>query len=135
MIMYKRRNKKAPIHLPEVNVIPLIDVSLMLLLVFMITAPMLRQGIKVDLPQGKSQETKDLKEDLVVAVDKKGLLYLNDKQYSEDKLLTALKEKAGSSNTVFVRGDKDANYGKVLELVDRIKVISGLQYVALSTRA
>ena len=133
--MYKRRNKKSPIHLPEVNVIPLIDVSLMLLLVFMITAPMLRQGIKVDLPQGKSQETKDLKEDLVVAVDKKGALYLNDKQYSEDKLLTALKEKAGTANTVFVRGDKDANYGKVLELVDRIKVISGLQYVALSTRA
>ncbi len=130
-----RNRKRREIHLPEVNVIPLIDVSLMLLLVFMITAPMLRQGIKVDLPQGKSQETKDLKEDLVVCLDKKGHLYLNDKKLSEDQLLDALKDKASSANTVFVRGDREANYGKVLELVDRIKIIAGLKYVALSTRA
>jgi biopolymer transport protein TolR len=134
--MWKRRNKRSrAIHLPEVNVIPLIDVALMLLLVFMITAPMLRQGIKVDLPQGKSQETRDLKEEIVVFLDKSGKTYLNDKALSEDQLLTQLRQSAATANTVFVKGDRDGSYGRVIELVDRIKLIPGLKYVALSTRA
>lgn len=133
--MYKRRRKQRTLHLPEVNVIPLIDVSLMLLLVFMITAPMIRQGIKVDLPHGKSQETKDLKEDLTVFLDKSGGMHLNDKKVTDEQLMNLLSKKAteSASNTVFVKADRAVHYGKVIELVDRIKYVAGLKYVALST--
>ncbi len=130
-----RRRSRGTTAMPEVNVIPLIDVSLMLLVVFMVTTPMLQHGIKVDLPQGKSQETKDVKQELVVYIDKQEKLFLNDAAMTQDSLLAALKKKSGgqSDKTVFVKADRSVNYGKVIEVVDQIKCVGGIKYVALAT--
>jgi biopolymer transport protein TolR len=135
--------RRRPRHttLPEVNVIPLIDVSLMLLVVFMVTTPMLQHGIKVELPQGQSQETKDAKQDLVVYIEKaadsksKEKLYLNDTAMTQDALLSKLKSKTQgqTDKTVFVKADRAVNYGKVIEIVDQIKCVGGIKYVALAT--
>lgn len=135
MRMWSRRRLRNSVHSPEVNVIPLIDVSLMLLVVFMVTMPMLKQGIKVELPQGKSQETKDASEELVIYIDKKSAVFFNDKQLSLEALIAALAKRvpAKSDKTIFVKADRAVNYGKVIEVVDRIKQVGGIKYVALAT--
>jgi biopolymer transport protein TolR len=129
--------RRRPRHttLPEVNVIPLIDVSLMLLVVFMVTTPMLQHGIKVDLPQGQSQETKDAKQELVVYINKQEKLFLNDTAMTQESLLNTLKTKTRgqADKTVFVKADRAVNYGKVIELVDQLKCVGGIKYVALAT--
>jgi biopolymer transport protein TolR len=127
----RRRNRSA-IVLPEVNVIPLIDVSLMLLVVFMVTTPMLQHGIKVELPRGHSQEIKDTRQDLVVYVDKNEHFYFNESPVTFDSLIEVLKKRSGSDETVFVKADQSVPYGKVIEVVDRIKYVGGIKYVGLA---
>lgn len=125
--------RKSHDQLPEVNVIPLIDVALMLLLVFMVTTPMLHQGIKVELPKGKAQETRSLDEDLVVHIDKSNNLFFGGQPTTVVKLEQQLKTGIKGDKTVFVKGDRGVSYGTVIELVDRIKQIEGIKYVALAT--
>lgn len=127
----KRRLRQE--HQPEVNVIPLIDVSLMLLLVFMVTTPMLHHGIKVELPKGKAQETRSLEEDLVVHIDKSNNLFLSGQPITTVKLEQQLKTSVKKDQTIFVKADRGISYGTVIELVDRIKQIEGIKYVALAT--
>lgn len=129
----KLKRKSSEQHLPEVNVIPLIDVSLMLLLVFMVTTPMLHHGIKVELPKGKAQETRSLDEDLVVHIDKSNNLFLGGNPTTIAKLEGQLKTGVKKDQTVFVKADRGISYGTVIELVDRIKQIEGIKYVALAT--
>ncbi|HVE44823.1 MAG TPA: protein TolR [Gammaproteobacteria bacterium] len=110
----------------EINLVPFIDVMLVLLVIFMITAPLLTQGVKVDLPQTQAKAlSPDQKEPLIVTVDSSGNFYLNisDKpnQPITARTLTFLVEpqlkaqQAGEQRPVLVRGDKNANYGKVME--------------------
>ena len=133
----KQSPRRRPRHttMPEVNVIPLIDVSLMLLVVFMVTTPMLHHGIKVELPQGQSQEAKGTKQELVVYIDKNSKLFLDDVEMTHDSLLNALKKKSKGQvdKTVFVKADRAVHYGKVIEVVDQIKCVGGIKYVALAT--
>ena len=120
---------------PDVNIIPLIDVSLMLLIVFMITTPALQNGIKVDLPEGRSQELKEQKQELVVYVNKKGDIFCNDVKIPCDQLVEAVKQNVGNDTgkTVFVKADKAVSYGQVIKIVDDIKYVGGVKYVALAT--
>lgn len=129
------RRRSRHTTMPEVNVIPLIDVSLMLLVVFMVTTPMLQHGIKVDLPQGQSQEAKGTKQELVVYIDKNSKLFLGDAEMTQDTLINSLKKKTKGNidQTVFVKADRAVNYGKVIEVVDHIKCVGGIKYVALAT--
>jgi biopolymer transport protein TolR len=131
-----RRRLKQAIALPEINLMPLIDTALTLLVIFMVATPMMQQGIKVDLPQGKSQEIKDQKQELVVFVDKNEKLFLNEVATTFDKLIEDLKKQVTpqSEKTVFVKADKSVHYGKVIEVVDQIKYVGGIKYVALATQ-
>lgn len=110
----------------DINVVPFIDVMLVLLVIFMITAPLLTQGVKVDLPQTTAKPlTPEQKEPLIVTVDSVGNFYLNlsDKPNQPITARTLsfladaqIKGPAGNENRpVLVRGDKNANYGKVME--------------------
>ena len=130
-----RRRNRPVTTLPEVNIVPLIDISLMLLVMFMVTMPMLQHGIKVELPQGQAQETKNAKQDLVVYIDRQEKLFLNDASMTQDTLISELKNKAQghADATVFVKADRAVNYGKVIEVVDQIKCVGGVKYVALAT--
>lgn len=110
----------------DINVVPFIDVMLVLLVIFMITAPLLTQGVKVELPKTASKAlTEQQKEPLIVTVDSTGNFYLNlaDKpsQPITARTLSSLvttqlaSQQTGEQRPVLVRGDKNVNYGKVVE--------------------
>ena len=122
----------------EISLTPLIDTALTLLIIFMVTTPMLQNdsaGIKVNLPEGKAQENKGLDKSLTVVINDKGQLFFDGGKVSEDVLIKTLKNMVSSSNdeTVFVEADRGVPYGKVIQLVDRIKYVGGVKYVALAT--
>lgn len=126
----------------DINVVPLIDVILVLLIVFMITTPLLTQGVKVDLPQTKAQAITDQeKEPLIVTVDAPGNFYLNlaDKpnQPITARTLSFLAgnqlKNQGNNRKVLVRGDKNANYGKVMEAMVLLQQ-AGAKSVGLITQ-
>lgn len=133
--MRRRKRKHKYFSMPEINLTPLIDTALTLLLIFMVAAPALQSGIKVDLPKGNSKEVKG-KQDLVVTVTKNFKLFFNSFPVEKKDLAAAVKKEMGSMDDipVYVRADEGISYGKVIEIVDELKQ-AGVRYVAMSTRA
>jgi len=121
----------------EINVVPYIDVMLVLLVIFMITAPLLTQGIKVELPQApaKPVDTQDL-ETLVVTVNRKGRLYLDDRKITKKRLKQKVAKilKLRPKTPVVVRGDKRVAYGKVIETMVLLQE-AGVPNVGLVTES
>lgn len=129
-------NHKKPIA--EINIVPYVDVMLVLLVIFMATAPMLTQGVQVDLPQATTESLpQEDKPPLVVTVDAKGDLYLDQDNVviAADQL--AIKVKAAlirdPKRTVLVRGDKNVEYGRVMNAMVLLKR-SGVAKVGLMTQ-
>jgi biopolymer transport protein TolR len=117
MVHYRHKRKKL---MSEINVVPYIDVMLVLLVIFMITAPLMAQGVKVNLPTAKAQVVDTTRvENLVVTVDSAGKYYLDDRPVAPgvlvDRVAAVLKTNPKSS--VQVRGDREANYGDVVKLM------------------
>jgi biopolymer transport protein TolR len=112
---YRKRHKKL---MSEINVVPYIDVMLVLLIIFMITAPLLSQGVKVDLPKAASKpvESQD-QETLVVTVDREGRYYLDDRRISSEELRRKVAAilRLRPQTPVLIRGDRTANYGEVVK--------------------
>ena len=112
---YRKRHKKL---MSEINVVPYIDVMLVLLVVFMITAPLLSQGVKVDLPKAAAQpvENQD-RETLVVTVDRDGKYYLDDRRISAEDLRRKVAGtlRARPQTPVLIRGDRQVDYGEVVK--------------------
>ena len=140
MSMYQPGSRKP---MSEINVVPFIDVMLVLLVIFMITAPLLTQGVKVELPKTQAKAIPEQqKEPLIVTVDATGNYYLNlaDKpnQPVTARTLSHLVstqlsgQEADSKRPVLVRGDKNANYGKVLEAMALLQQ-AGAKSVGLIT--
>jgi biopolymer transport protein TolR len=125
--------------LAEINVTPLVDVMLVLLIIFMVTAPMLATGVKVNLPSAKTAQPLDSRDPVVVAVAKDGTLSVGKDPVSPDELAAKVKAKLGGSNGVVqLRGDRDASYGDVVSVMDelaangvsRIAIVSGPRRLA-----
>ena len=118
----------------EINVTPLVDVMLVLLIVFMVTAPLLAAGVKVELPQAKAAQPLDPKEPVVVTVGKDGRLSLGTEEISPDRLVEAVEARLGEDRTrvVRLRGDKDAAYGDVVAVMDRLAT-HGVTHIAIVT--
>lgn len=118
----------------DINVTPLVDVMLVLLIVFMVTAPMMTVSIPVDLPKanGRAASGNQQKEPLVVTVDARGSVYLQDTQVEITTLVAKLKSITGVNPDarVFVRGDKGVAYGRVVEVMGTISA-GGYSKVAL----
>ena len=129
----RRRSRRAAA--PEVSLTPLIDTALTLLVIFMITAPMVQNGIKVDLPQGESKEV-GVQQEFVVTLNKEEKLFFNSFPIDKSALVEAVKSAMKGRNDfpVYIKADEFVSYGKVIEIVDLLKV-SGIKYVAMSTRA
>ncbi len=137
---WKRRVKKKP--MAEINVVPYIDVMLVLLVVFMVTAPLLMQGVKVDLPQAPSAPLDEKQDEpLIVSVDKAGLYYLNlgkddktAKPITEitDTVAKVLRQKPNTP--VLVWGDHSVDYGLVVGLMTQLQA-AGAPSVGLVTEA
>ena len=130
------RNRRVGLEKPSLTLTPLIDTAITLLIIFMITAPMMRNAIKVSLPEGRAKEAGESKQELVVYMNAKEQIFFNDQQISLDNLIATLQECVGESKeqTVFVRADKSVKYGMVIKVVDQIKVVGGVTYVALATQ-
>lgn len=117
MMPYRMRRKRL---MSEINVVPYIDVMLVLLVIFMITAPLLSRGIEVELPQAAAQAVDTRRhEPLVVTVDRAGRYYLDDRPVSAPALRAhvAAVLKRAPATAVLVRGDRSVDYGKVVELM------------------
>ena len=117
----RRRGRHMPMS--EINVTPMVDVMLVLLIIFMVAAPLLQTGIDVNLPESKGQQIEPPKKDPVaVTVKANGDVFIGDSQVPIEELATKLKAIAGNGydETIFVRGDKGVNYGTVMEVMSRI---------------
>jgi biopolymer transport protein TolR len=133
---FNKKQKRALVA--EINVVPYIDVMLVLLIVFMVTAPLLTTGVKVDLPKAVAQPVEE-KEPIEVAIDKDGVYHLNlgnGKSQPEavevivDKIRKILNEKPDTP--VLVRGDQSVDYGTVVSLMARLQE-AGVKGVGLVT--
>ncbi len=117
--------------LAEINVTPLVDVMLVLLIIFMVTAPMLAAGIKVNLPSTKTAQPLETKDPVIVAVTKDGELSVGKDAVTRDALVATVKARLGDSNGVIqLRGDKDAAYGDVVSVMDDLAA-GGVNHIAI----
>jgi biopolymer transport protein TolR len=116
-----RRSRRMPMS--EINVTPLVDVMLVLLIVFMVAAPMMTVGVPVDLPKTKGTASKSEKEVLTVTVKPDGKIYLMEEQVTLSEVGQRLRAiaKEGEDQAVSVRGDKTSNYGELLRVMGRIR--------------
>lgn len=131
------RRKRTAIKMPEVSLTPLIDTALTLLVIFMITTPMMNNVIKVELPSSQVDEMdKHVEQETIVYIDKEQKLYLNGFEMNLLAILKALQVmgKEKKVEIVFVKADQAVEYGKVIDLVDTIKMAGGIKYVALATK-
>jgi biopolymer transport protein TolR len=119
----------------QINVTPLVDVMLVLLVIFMVTAPIIQQGVQVNLPQTRSGAIPGSEEFLVVTVAKDGKVYLNDNAMTTAELgskLAAIK-KLQADKQVYLRADQDVRYGEVMKTIAAIKQ-AGIERLGMVTR-
>jgi len=120
----------------DINVTPLVDVVLVLLIIFMVTAPLMQRGIDVDLPRTVAQ-TSEKEDRLVVSVDKEAKIFINDVQIPLKDLKDQIQKRLPTlknPNAVFLRADQSLRYRTIMELMDEIKR-SGVPTVGLVTEA
>jgi biopolymer transport protein TolR len=116
----------------EINVTPMVDVMLVLLVIFMITAPLLTAGIPVNLPQTKAEALSEPTEPLVVTVNGEGKVFLQETEVPIESLVARLQAITANKpyTKIYVRGDKAINYGRVMEVMGLVKG-AGFAQVAL----
>ena len=116
----------------QINVTPFVDVMLVLLIVFMITAPLLTVGVKVDLPKTKASQLNQKGDPLVISIKKSGDVYIQDRKIEITKLIPQLEAISENNKNIriFVKGDKNANYGYILDVIARVR-LAGYSKAAL----
>ena len=126
----RRRMRGRP--MTEINVAPFVDVMLVLVVIFMIAAPLLTVGVPVDLPKAAVDPLNDEKEPLIITVDAEGRVYLQDTEIEESVLIPRLVavSEANPDLRVFGRGDRAINYGRVMEVMGLVSE-AGFAKVAL----
>lgn len=116
--------------LAEVNITNLVDVMMVLLIIFMLTAPFLQSGVKINLPHAEAKVIEE-KEGVTVMIDKEGNIYINgDKVIWKDFTSVFRRTLESSPPRVFLKADKDARYGSVMRVLGRIKLL-GIEDVGL----
>jgi biopolymer transport protein TolR len=119
----------------QINVTPLVDVMLVLLVIFMVTAPIIQQGVQVNLPQTKASAVPAAEEPLIVTVAKNGKIYLNDNAVSDAELGAKLRaiKKLQTDKQVYLRADQDVRYGVVMKTIAEIKQ-AGIEKLGMISR-
>ena len=130
-----RRGRRKLRPMGEINVTPFVDVMLVLLIVFMVTAPLLTVGVPVDLPKTKASQISDDQTPLVISIKKDGQLGLQNREIGNEELIPRLEAvvRAKPDTRIFVRGDKDVPYGEVLAIMSQVQE-AGFSRVALVTK-
>lgn len=126
----RRRLRGGP--MTEINVAPFVDVMLVLVVIFMIAAPLLTVGVPVDLPKAAVNPLNEDKEPLIITLDAEGRVYLQESEIDENVLISRLVavSEANPDLRVFVRGDRSINYGRVMEVMGMVSE-AGFSKVAL----
>ena len=132
----KRRHRRNPV-MSEINVTPMVDVMLVLLIIFMVSAPLLTVGVPIDLPQSQATSLDQAdKEPLAISVGNGGKVFLQSSEVQIDELVPKLKAiaaaRGGSDERIYVRGDKTVDYGTVMKVMGRLSA-AGFRKVALVT--
>jgi len=132
-----RRYRRRPV-MAEINVTPMVDVMLVLLIIFMVSAPLLTVGVPLDLPQTQAKSLDQDKEPLTVSVNQGGQVYLQNTEIAVEELVAKLKAiteaRGGAEERIFVRGDRQVDYGTVMKVMGRISA-AGFRRVALVTES
>jgi len=128
---YRRRSYRP---MSEINVTPMVDVMLVLLIIFMVAAPLLTVGVPVDLPKTAAATINDQDEPLVISIDKDGKLYLQDTEIVLESLVLRLNAITNNKpdTRIYVRGDRKVDYGTVMKVMGRLSS-AGFSRVALVT--
>ena len=131
----RRRHRRRPV-MAEINVTPMVDVVLVLLIIFMVSAPLLTVGVPIDLPQTQAKSLDQDKEPLAISVNVKGQVYLQETEIGVDELVPKLKAiteaRGGADERIYVRGDRQVDYGTVMRIMGRLSA-AGFRRVALVT--
>ena len=125
-----RRSAKEPIS--EINVTPFVDVMLVLLIIFMVTAPLLTVGVQVDLPETSADTLPEETEPLTLTINAKGEIFIQETKVEYERIIAKIMAVSNNrtDTRIFVRGDKTINYGRVLEIMGMLSG-SGFTKVAL----
>jgi biopolymer transport protein TolR len=118
----------------DINITPMVDVMLVLLIIFMVTAPLLTAGVAVDLPKTRAKLLSQDKEPLTITIEKSGKIFLQETEVEAAELvprLTAIAEN-GYDQRIFVRGDKSVDYGKVMQVMGELNA-AGFRRIGLVT--
>jgi biopolymer transport protein TolR len=118
----------------EINVTPMVDVMLVLLIIFMVAAPLLTVGVPIDLPESQAKSMEQPREPLTLSVNDKGQVFLQNTEIKMDELVPKLAAiaKNGFEERIYVRGDKKVDYGTVMRVMGRLSA-AGYRRVALVT--
>lgn len=129
---YRANSKYRYTKMAEINVTPFVDVMLVLLIVFMITAPLLTVGVPVDLPETRAATINDTQEPLVVSIDAASKIFLQESETTMEKLIPRLREvmKANPDLRIFIRGDETLPYGTVMGVMGELSA-AGFRKVSL----
>jgi biopolymer transport protein TolR len=132
----KRRHRRKAV-MAEINVTPLVDVMLVLLIIFMVSAPLLTVGVPIDLPQSQAKALdQENKEPLTVSVRDNGAVFLQNSEIKVEELVPKLQAitqaRGGTEERIYVRGDKKVDYGAVMRVMGRLSA-AGFRRVALVT--
>ncbi len=131
----RRRSRRRQV-MAEINVTPMVDVMLVLLIIFMVSAPLLTVGVPIDLPQSQAKSLDQDKEPLTLSVNDKGKVFLQNSEIGLDDLVAKLKaiseSRGGDDARIYVRGDKSVNYGAMMAVMGRLSQ-AGFHRVALVT--
>ena len=127
-----KKNKIENKSFSQINVTPFVDVMLVLLIIFMVTAPLLTVGVQVDLPESAADSLPDDQEPLTISVNAKGEIYIQEHLVTYQKMVPKLLAiaKNRTDTRIYVRGDKNINYGRVLEVMGTLSG-AGFSKVAL----
>ena len=130
MSIQLNRSSKEPMS--EINVTPFVDVMLVLLIIFMVTAPLLTVGVQVDLPESAADSLPDDQEPLTVSINSKGEIFIQEHKVGFDSIVPKILaiSKNRTDTRIYVRGDKTITYGRVLEVMGRLSG-AGFSKVAL----
>jgi biopolymer transport protein TolR len=131
----KRRHRRRAV-MSEINVTPFVDVMLVLLIIFMVSAPLLTVGVPLDLPQTQAKSLEQDREPLTVSVNLKGQVFLQNSEITVEELVAKLnaitQARGGLDERIYVRGDRKVDYGTVMRVMGRLSQ-AGYRRVALVT--
>jgi biopolymer transport protein TolR len=120
--------------LSEINVTPLVDVMLVLLVIFMVTAPMLQTGIDVELPETKSVKELNPQERIVISISREGFIYYGSEAINYSNIQKRLKQDArNAKDSIFLRADKDVKWSSIVSVIDAIRG-AGFSEIRLVTK-